>query len=82
MSVFSLETKAGNPVTVADVDEICAGLGVTIKESEKEEYKTLLAVFHESMESLMALPGMIPTTYHFCFWPVLTQFNSRLLPSN
>lgn len=57
MSVFSLETRAGNPVTVKDVDDICAGLGVTIKDEEKEEYKTLLAVFHESMESLMDLPG-------------------------
>jgi len=57
MSVFSLDTRPGNPVTVKDVDEICAGLGVTIKDEEKEEYKTLLAVFHESMENLMDLPG-------------------------
>jgi amidase len=64
MSVFSLETRAGNPVTIKDVEEICAGLGVTIKDEEKEEYKTLLAVFHESMESLMDLPGKQQVTTH------------------
>lgn len=64
MSVFSLETRANNPVMVKNVDEICSGLGVTIKDSEKEEYKTLLAVFHESMESLMALPGPKSLSHH------------------
>lgn len=57
MSVFTLDTKPGNPVTVATVDEVASGLGVTIADSEKEDYRTLLAVHHESVESLFALPG-------------------------
>lgn len=63
MSVFSLDTRANNPVTTKDVDEICSGLGVTIPDSEKESYRTLLAVYHESMESLMAMPGIHSQSY-------------------
>ncbi len=57
MSVFSLETRGNNPVTSKDVDTICTGLGVTIRPEEKDAYTTLLKVFHESMESLMDMPG-------------------------
>ncbi|RFU30447.1 hypothetical protein B7463_g5915, partial [Scytalidium lignicola] len=60
MSVFTLETRADNPVTLKDVDEICTGLGVSIQDDEKESYRTLLAVYHESMESLMAIPDYYP----------------------
>ncbi len=58
MSVFSLESRENNPVTTKDVDQICAGLGVTIQPEEKDAYTTLLKVFHESMESLMDMPGI------------------------
>lgn len=57
MSVFTLDTKPSNPVTIKHVDDICDSLGVTIRADEKEAYRTLLAVYHESMESLMALGG-------------------------
>lgn len=57
MSVFSLETRKDNPVTTADIDSLCSSINVTLPESEKEAYRTLLAVYHESMESLMAIPG-------------------------
>ena len=58
MSVFTLDTRADNPVTARHVDDLCASMGVTIREDEKESYRTLLAVYHESMESLMALGGL------------------------
>lgn len=57
MSVFSLDIPAGNPVTIQDLDETCKVLGVTIKEDEKEDYHNLLAVYHDSVEKLMALDG-------------------------
>lgn len=60
MSVFTLETKSNNPVTIQHVDDLCASMGVTIREEEKESYRTLLAVYHESMESLLAIPGTTP----------------------
>lgn len=57
MSVFSVTPKDGNPVTAAVLDNCCKSLGVTIKDEEQEAYRKLLAVFHESAEELMALPG-------------------------
>lgn len=57
MSVFSVEPKAGNPVTSAVLDEVCQSLGVKIKDEEHEEYRMLLAVFDESVQELMAMPG-------------------------
>lgn len=59
MSVFTLDTRADNPVTIKHVDDICDSLGVSIRDDEKESYRTLLAVYHESMESLLALGGKI-----------------------
>lgn len=57
MSVFSVEPKAGNPVTADVLDEVCSTLGVQIKDEEHEEYRKLLAVFDESAQELMAMPG-------------------------
>lgn len=57
MSVFSLDTKHGNPVTNETVDDLCSKLGVTIEEKEKEGYRRLLAVFHDASEQLMAMDG-------------------------
>jgi amidase len=57
MSVFSLEYSKSNPVTVEKLDEISQSLGVSLKEEEKDEYHRLLAVYHESIEALMDLPG-------------------------
>lgn len=57
MSVFSLDTKHGNPVTTETVDRLCSRLGVTIEEKEKEDYRRLLAVFHDAGEQLLAMEG-------------------------
>jgi amidase len=57
MSVFSLDASHGNPVTKETVDELCMKLGVTIADNEKEDYRRLLAVFHDASEQLMALDG-------------------------
>ncbi|KAF2102552.1 amidase signature enzyme [Rhizodiscina lignyota] len=60
MSVFSVTPKDGNPVSAAVLDDCCKTLGVTVKEDEHEDYRKLLAVFHESAEELMALPDYEP----------------------
>jgi amidase len=57
MSVFSLEARSGNPVTMLTLDDLCSHLGVTIEEHEKEDYRKLLAVFHDASEQLMAMDG-------------------------
>lgn len=57
MSVFSLDPSSGNPVTTAVVDEVCDNLGVTILDEEKDAYRKLLGVFHDSAVELMAMPG-------------------------
>lgn len=57
MSVFSLDTSQGNPVTKETVDKLCSQLGVTIEEKEKEDYRRLLAVFHDASDQLMAMDG-------------------------
>lgn len=62
MSVFSTNPREGNPVTTDTLDNICAKLGVSIHEGEKEDYRRLLAVFHESAEELMSLPDETPFT--------------------
>ncbi|CAK7213517.1 hypothetical protein SCUCBS95973_001820 [Sporothrix curviconia] len=65
MSVFTLDTKPGNPVTIETLDTVTEGLGVTIADSEKEDYRTLLAVYHEAVETLFSLPGpdvLVPDT--------------------
>ncbi|CAK7227169.1 hypothetical protein SBRCBS47491_006478 [Sporothrix bragantina] len=65
MSVFTLDTKPGNPVTLETLESVIAGLGVTIADSEKEDYRTLLAVYHEAAETLFSLPGptvLVPDT--------------------
>jgi hypothetical protein len=57
MSVFSLDVAQGNPVTTSTVDELCAKLGVSIQEKEKEDYRRLLAIFHDASAQLMAMDG-------------------------
>jgi amidase len=59
MSVFSLKTRQDNPVTLSHLDSITKTLGVTLPDSEKEEYRTLLAVYHESVEKIMAMDGTL-----------------------
>lgn len=68
MSVFTLDVRAGNPVTVKDLDEVCDTLGVSICEEEKESYTTLLAVYHDSMSDLMAIPGKSEIEICTAFW--------------
>lgn len=62
MSVFSVEPRDGTPVTAQVLDEVCASLRIRIKDDEKEDYRKLLAVFHESAEELMAMPDYEPET--------------------
>lgn len=57
MSVFTLDAAPGNPVTTETVEKLCTELGVSLKDDEKEEYRRLLAVFHDSSEQLMAMEG-------------------------
>ncbi len=57
MSVFSVDPKAGNPVTSAVLDEVCKSLGVKLKHDEHEDYRKLLAVFDESARELMEMDG-------------------------
>jgi amidase len=58
MSVFSLNAKAGNPVTADTVENLCSQLGVSIEKEHEEDYRRLLAVFHDACESLMEMEGM------------------------
>ncbi|KAI4724034.1 amidase signature enzyme [Aureobasidium sp. EXF-10728] len=60
MSVFSLNVKQGNPVTTETLDGLCSHLGVRIEEHEKEDYRRLLAVFHDASEQLMDMEDYIP----------------------
>jgi amidase len=62
MSVFSVTPKDGNPVTTKVFDDVCSQLKVSVGDEEKEDYRKLLAVFHESAEELMALPDFEPET--------------------
>lgn len=57
MSVFSLAIRSENPVTSQVLDDICNDLGMEINDDEKEEYQRLLAVYHDSVVSLLQLPG-------------------------
>lgn len=57
MSVFSLDASHGNPVTKETLERLCSELGVRIVDKEKEDYRRLLAVFHDASEQLMALDG-------------------------
>ena len=59
MSVLSISPKDGNPVTFEELDKACASLGVGLKDEEREDYRKLLATFHESAAELMNMPGMI-----------------------
>ena len=58
MSVFSLDAKAGNPVTAETLEKLCSQLGVSIEKEHQEDYQRLLAVFHDACESLMEMEGM------------------------
>lgn len=62
MSVFSVDPKAGSKVTTEVLNGVCSDLGVHIKDGELEDYRKLLAVFDESAQELMAMPGTY-TTY-------------------
>lgn len=59
MSVFSLEVGKQNPVTADVLNSICDDLGMQIEDDEKDEYQRLLAVYHDSVVSLLALPGKL-----------------------
>ncbi|OJD40409.1 amidase [Diplodia corticola] len=60
MSVFSLHPRAGNPVTANVVDDVCTDLGFSLDEGEKEAYRRLLGIFHDSAVGLMGMPDYAP----------------------
>jgi amidase len=65
MSVFSLDASHGNPVTKETLETLCSQLGVSIDDTEKEDYRRLLAVFHDASEQLMAIDGRAkPSSLH------------------
>jgi amidase len=55
MSVFSLNAKIGNPVTADTVEKLCSQLGVSIEKEHEDDYKRLLAVFHDSIPLLTGM---------------------------
>ncbi|KAI4637240.1 hypothetical protein J4E83_000054 [Alternaria metachromatica] len=60
MSVFSLDTSHDNPVTTETLQALCSQLGVSIDEKEKQDYRRLLAAFHDASERLMAMDDYVP----------------------
>lgn len=61
MSVFTFETKQSNPITSQDVVSIGDEFGIKeVDEKSLEDYRTLLAVFHDSCEEIMAMEDYIP----------------------
>jgi hypothetical protein len=74
MSVFSLEYSKSNPVTIETLHEVSKALGVSLKAEEEDEYHRLLAVFHESVEGLMGLPGGYnPAKRNYFYFQKLTS---------
>jgi amidase len=60
MSVFSVDPKAGGPVTTEVLRDVCKVFGVRLKDDEEEDYRKLLAVFDESAQELMSMPDYVP----------------------
>lgn len=64
MSVFTFETAQGNPVTKDTVVSLGEEFGVKENAKDLEDYKTLLAVFHESCEQIEAMDDYVPEVDH------------------
>jgi amidase len=60
MSVFSVDPKAGGPVTTEALRDVCKVFGVKLNDDEEEDYRKLLAVFDESAQELMSMPDYVP----------------------
>lgn len=61
MSVFTLDAAEGNPVDNELVVSLGAEFGIKEhREIEVEQYKTLLAVFHDACEELMKMDDYLP----------------------
>ncbi|EGV61713.1 amidase [Yamadazyma tenuis] len=61
MSVFTFDAKAGNPVTTDTIVSLANELGVKEHtQIELEQYKTLLAVFHDACEELDEMDDYLP----------------------
>lgn len=80
MSVFSVDPKAGSLVTTDVLDDVCRGLGVTLRDDEKEDYRKLLAVFDETAQDIMAMPGWSCSVVSADAW-TLTQGQTTCQPS-
>ena len=55
---FSVVPKNGNPITTEILEDTCRDLGIQLKSHEQEDYRRLLAVFHDAADDLMAMEGM------------------------
>lgn len=62
MSVFTFDSKVGNPVTCKDLIQLGEDLGVKEKENELDDYTKLLAVYHDACEEIMAMDDYLIET--------------------
>jgi len=65
MSVVSLAVKEGNPVTEDTVRALAAEIssGMELKNPQDvKDYASVLAAFHDSAESILAMEDYIPPT--------------------
>lgn len=60
MSVFTFETTKNNPVTTETIVGLAKEFGVEENEKDLEDYKTLLAVFHDSCVEIEQMEDYIP----------------------
>lgn len=70
--MFSLDAKSGNPVSADTVASLCSQLDVSIEEEHADDYRRLLAVFHDACEQLMEMDGMS----HYVDAPALIETHS------
>ena len=66
MSVLSISPRKDNPVTNKDLDGVCESLGIHLKHGERDDYRKLLATFHESAAELMDMPGIVSPKSRRC----------------
>lgn len=60
MSVFTFETQKENPIKNEDIVYLGKEFGIGEKEADLPDYKTLLGVFHDCCEEIMAMDDYIP----------------------
>ncbi|KAI9655286.1 MAG: hypothetical protein M1821_005433 [Bathelium mastoideum] len=58
--ILSISPKSGNPVTSDVLQSTCQDLGIQLGQHEQEDYRRLLAVFHDVAEDVMAMEDYSP----------------------